>query len=387
MRQSPSDTVRSTGLLLLHPTLGRPFRLGILAFWTAIGLVESSKAYVSFQLRGSPASWGHVLVGNMPWWYAWAVLTPVIFWLAAAWRLDRKGWKRSLMVHFAAALAVSFAHLAAVGVLFYYTQSRGGGFVRSTQHQIRLFVDGYLAVDVLTYFAVVGAYYAIDFARRFRERDVTTARLEARMHEARLAALRAELNPHFLFNALNAVAALVRRREHDAAVGALARLGELLRRTLDRQATHESSLEDELAFVRRYLEIERLRFPDRLAVHEEVDPAVLDAMVPTLILQPLVENAVRHGIARSPGAGRITVQAQRVADDLQLVVRDTGGGFGPNGRRGEGVGLANTRARLSQLYGGRGTLVTRSLSEGGAEVIVTLPYHVDRVLVADDGAA
>jgi two-component system, LytTR family, sensor kinase len=377
----------STGRLLLDPTLGRPFRLGILGFWTAMGLVESSKAYVSAQLREAPVSWAQVLIGNMPWWYGWALLTPAIFWLASQWRLDRRGWKPALAVQFASALLISFAHLAAVGVLFYYTNTRGSGFVQSPPHQIRIFVDGYLAVNVLTYFAVVGGYYAIDLARRFREREVTTARLEARMHEARLAALRAELNPHFLFNALNAVAALVRRREHDAAVGALARLGELLRGTLDRQATHESSLEDELAFLRQYLEIERLRFHDRLVVREEIDPAVLDALVPTLILQPLVENAVRHGIARTPGPGRITLRAERIAAHLYLIVRDTGGGFSQDGQRDEGVGLSNTRARLAQLYSGQGTMETRTPPEGGAEVIVTVPYHTDRVLVTADASA
>lgn len=373
----PDTLAASTGRLLLHPTRGRPFRLGILAFWTAMGLVESSKGYVSLQLRGVETSWPSVLVGNMPWWYAWGVLTPGIFWLAARWRLDRTVWKPALLVHFIAALVVSFAHLAAVGVLFYLTHTRGSGFVHSIPEQIRLFIDSYLAVNVLTYFAVVGAYYAIDFARRYREREVTAARLEARMQEARLAALRMELNPHFLFNALNAVAGLVRRREHDAAVDALARIGELLRRTLDRQATHESPLEEELDFLRRYLEIERIRFHDRLVIREEIDPAVLGALVPTLILQPLVENAVRHGVARIPGPGRITLAADRVADELQLTVRDTGGGFEGNGRRG-GIGLANTRARLAQLYGERGRLETRTRPEGGGEVVVTLPWHTTR---------
>lgn len=375
-----------TGRLLLDPWRGRPFRVGILGFWTAMGLVESSKAYVSAQLRGAPQSWGYALAGNMPWWYAWAILTPLVFWLAARWRLDRRRWQPALVVHFVAALVTSFVHLAGVGVLFYLTHTRGGGFVHSIPHQIRLFIDGYLAVNVLTYFAVVGAFYAIDFARRFREREVTAAQLEARMHAARLAALRMELNPHFLFNALNAVAGLVRRREHDAAVNVLARVGELLRHTLDREATQESPLEEELAFLRRYLEIERIRFRDRLAIREEIDPAVLEALVPTLILQPLVENAVRHGIARTAGPGRITLSAERVADDLRLVVRDTGGGFAGNGRRRDGVGLSNTRERLAQLYDGRGRLETRTLPEGGAEVIVTLPYHTDRLSATADAA-
>ncbi|MGH7530156.1 MAG: sensor histidine kinase, partial [Gemmatimonadales bacterium] len=352
---------------------------GILGFWTAMGLVESSKAYVSAQLRDAPTSWGQVLVGNMPWWYAWAILTPVGFWVAARWRLDGARRARGVLVHAVASFAVSLAHLVPIGVLFYFTTMRGSGFAASAGDQVRRFVDGYLAVDVLTYFAVVGGYYAIDYYRRFREQELLAARLEAGMHEARLAALRMELNPHFLFNALNAVAGLVRRRDHDAAVTALARIAELLRHTLDRQAAHESSLDDELVLLRLYLEIERIRFPDRLSVREEIDPAVLDALVPTLILQPLVENAIRHGIARTPGPGRVTIIGERVADELHLMVRDSGSGFQSGAPAGNGVGLSNTRARLEQLYGGHAALATRTLPDGGAEVLVTLPYHVERV--------
>lgn len=370
-----------TGRLLLHPTLGRPLRLGILAFWTAMGLIESSKAYVSSQLREAPRSWGFVLAANMPWWYVWALLTPLIFLLAARFRLDRRRSWPAILIHFGAALAASFVHVSLTGVLFYYTITRGGGVIAGVGQQIRLFIDNYLAVNVLTYFAVVGGYYVIDFYRRLREREVGTAQLEARMHEARLAALRMELNPHFLFNALNAVAGLVRRREHDAAVGALAEIGDLLRLTLDRQATHETPLEDELTFLRRYLEIERLRFHDRLVTREEIDPAVLDALVPTLILQPLVENAVRHGIARTPGPGLITIRAERIAGNLRLMVRDSGGGFGGSRDPGAGVGLANTRARLAHLYRGDASLETRNRPAGGAEVIIILPYHTERALL------
>lgn len=381
-----SSVSLDTGRLLRHPRLGRPLRLGILAFWTALGVIESSKAYVTAQLRDAPTSWGQALVGNMPWWYAWAILTPLGFWLADRWRLDGPHRARAVVVHIGAALAASLVHLTPIGVLFYFTTMRGSGFVTSAADQVRRFIDGYLAVDVLTYFAVVGGYYAIDYYRRFRERELTAARLAAGMHEARLAALRMELNPHFLFNALNAVAGLVRRREHDAAISALSRIAELLRHALDRQAAHESRLEDELVMLRLYLEIERIRFPDRLSVREEIDPAVLDALVPTLILQPLVENAIRHGVARTPGPGRVTVVAERVADALRLAVRDSGGGFESRAPAGNGVGLSNTRARLEQLYGSRATLATRTVPEGGAEVVVTLPYHVERVRQETDAA-
>jgi len=356
-------------------TIGRPLWLGILGFWTAMGLVESSKAYVSWQLRGAPHSWAFVLVANMPWWYAWAALTPAAFWLAAHFRLVTRAWKAPLAVHFGAALTLSFAHLIGTAVLYYHTTARHLDASRGVGQQIRGFVDHYLAVDVLTYFAVIGAYYGLDLYHRYRERELAAARLETLMHESRLEALRMQLNPHFLFNALNAVAGLVRRRENEAAVNTLARLGDLLRLTLAGKTTNVSSLRDELYFLRQYLEIERLRFGDRLAVEEEIDPGVLDAQVPTLILQPLVENAVRHGIARTTGPGRIAVVAREDADRLCLAVRDTGPGFPPDSVRREGVGLSNTRARLEHLYGAAATL---SVGAAGAstEVAISMPLDL-----------
>jgi LytS/YehU family sensor histidine kinase len=182
-----------------------------------------------------------------------------------------------------------------------------------------------------------------------------------------------ELNPHFLFNALNSVSGLIRRREHDAAIGTLARLGDLLRRTIDRHAPHTVPLRDELSFLRLYLEIEQIRFRDRLTVNERIDPSALDLLVPSLILQPLVENAVRHGIAPTPGEGHILIRAERGADVLRLSVHDTGAGFPVDGNFREGIGLANTRARLAQFNDGRARLDLGTAAGGGALVTVTIP--------------
>lgn len=348
-------------------------RLAILGFWTAMGLVETGKGYVSRSLQGAPARWGEVLVANLPWWWTWAALTPAVFWLAARFRFDRQRWMLALPVHFAAALTAGFAHLALTGWLYYHTTTRALGAVPSAQAQIGRFVNAYLAVDVLIYFAVLGGYYAIDFYHRYRKGEVVAAQLEASMHQARLEALRMELNPHFLFNALNAVAGLVRRGDSDAAVSALARLGELLRLSLGQQASQRSALRDELGFLRQYLELERLRFGDRLTVEERISPKVLDLLVPTLILQPLVENAVRHGIARLPGPGRIEISAEPTGDRLRLAVRDSGVGLPTGAAFREGIGLSNTRARLRQLYGDQARLILSAASGGGTEVVVLLP--------------
>lgn len=196
------------------------------------------------------------------------------------------------------------------------------------------------------------------------------------MHEARLAMLRMELHPHFLFNALNAISGLVRRGENEAAVTMLARLGTLLRRTMDGHTTQETRLGDELDLLEQYLAIERVRFGERLDVSVEVEASLFDALVPALVLQPIVENALRHGLSRVPGPGTVRVSAERERESLVLCVRDSGPGFGPgSSERGGGVGLSNTRARLAQLYGDAGRLVTATVPGGGAVVSIRLPLH------------
>ena len=358
--------------------------LVILGFWTLLGLLESSKAYLSERVRGLPPGmahgWDAALIGNMPWWLLWAALTPVVFRLAARFRLDQPRWGRAAAMHLVAGTLVSLVHLVVTAVLYYYTITRGTR-IPSPFIQVRNIVDGYLVVDIMTYCAVVGAWYMLDFARRTREREVTALQLEARaaslesqMTEARLDALRMELNPHFLFNALNAIAGLVRRGDNPAAVEMLARLGDLLRLTLERQLAHEVPLARELELLDLYLEIERARFPDRLTVSIDAPPEVRAALVPTFILQPIVENAIRHGIAPFSEPGTVRITASRDGDQLALQVADTGPGFG-SARPGSGVGLANPRARLRQLYSGAASLATGNAGAGGAVVTARLPWR------------
>ncbi|MGE0353945.1 MAG: sensor histidine kinase [Gemmatimonadales bacterium] len=367
--------------------LGLRVRLGILAAWTALGLLETVKGVVALRLRGVPVPVDHQVVASMPWWYMWAALTPPAIALARRVRLDIPRWPLAGAVHFGASVVFTAVHIAVVGALFYYTITRGQ-YVETLTEQYRNWVATFTVLDILTYWAIVGAFYAFDYRRGLRERDLAAAQLavraaqaEARTREAQLTALQAELNPHFLFNSLNAVAALIRRDDRDQALGVLAGLGDLLRATLSRGEHREIPLKLELGHVRRYLEIERTRFSDRLRVEEEVAAELLDAMVPTLLLQPLVENAVRHGVARTPGPGRVMISAEHVNGDLHIMIEDSGPGF-PAGDAAvpEGVGLRNTRERLYELFGGRARLVAANRREGGAVVRVVLPYrtHANR---------
>ena len=360
--------------------LGRRAWLAIIAFWTLFGVLESTNAYLNMGARGIPLSPVRALVGNMPWWLLWAVLTAPILFLARRVRIGSAPTTVAVGVHLVASVVVAAVHVGVVGTLFYHTH--GWRVMPSAWAQVRAIAAGYLPLEVLTYWLVLGGYYAFEYHRRYRAGELAAARhelraaqLESQMSEARLAMLRMELNPHFLFNALNAISGLVRRREHDDAVRMLAVLGDLLRQTLARDGAAEVPLERELELLGRYLELERLRFRDRLAIEIDAAPAVRAAAVPPLILQPLVENAVRHGVARRPGAGLVRVRARRAGDALELVVQDSGAGFPLRHPPREGVGLANTRARLAQLYGERGELHLDNAPGGGAQVTVRLPFH------------
>ncbi len=201
------------------------------------------------------------------------------------------------------------------------------------------------------------------------------ARLAAQLSEARLGALRMQLNPHFLFNSLNAITVLVRDQNTAAASRMLELLSDVLREVLRAEPGHETTLAKELEFIERYLAIEQVRFSDRLRPSVEVDPAIAVAAVPRFILQPLVENALRHGIARRSGAGSLQVTARREGVVLVLTVRDDGPGLLPDIPVSSGVGLANTRARLAALYGEQANLEIRNEQSGGVAAIVRLPYH------------
>ncbi len=229
--------------------------------------------------------------------------------------------------------------------------------------------------------AILAAGFARDALARLREREVHTAHLEAQLADARLSALQMQLNPHFLFNTLHAVSALV-ERDPAGVRTMIARLSSLLRRVLDGGDRHEVTLRDELAFLRDYLGVQRVRF-DRLEVEEHIEDGVLDALVPNLVLQPLAENAVQHGISRlEEVGGHIAITARREGETLVLIVRDNGPGLSPeaaaparDGARDGGLGLANTRQRLAALYGDAAGLTLAPASGGGTEARVHLPYH------------
>ncbi len=304
-------------------------------------------------------------------WYFWALVTPAIFAAVRRYPIDAPPRRRAIAAH------IAFGVLAGFGVgLTSVTLYAFAGFSESgipQQFQLASILL-WVPFGVLFYGMIATVGFAIDYHRKLREREQATAELKALLVESRLGALRMQLQPHFLFNALNTVAMLVRQGDAQTSVRVLARLAELLRQVLDEEAAQEVALGDELDLVGRYLDIERVRFGDRLHVLIEADAAARASAVPHLLLQPLVENAVRHGISRRADAGTIQVRADRRDGTLRVRVRDDGPGLAAHGEAaGDGIGLRNTRARLRYLYGDAASLELLDHVDGGAEVTVVLP--------------
>jgi len=298
--------------------------------------------------------------------WIWALFTPAILWLVRRYPLDQGTWAKNGAVHLAAAAATVLIGAPPSYAITALLDVPGHAPDLTTQ----IFAESF--IDVFSYAALVVLGHALAYYRESAEQRLRASQLETRLLSARMEALEARMHPHFLFNALNTISSLVRTGDAKAATRAVARLGDLLRSLLldDGQ---EVPLSQELEFVGRYLELEQVRFGDRLSARIEVDPAVTVAFVPRLVLQPLVENALRHGIEPSSDPGRIEVRASRSGDMLELEVRDSGAGGGSS-QPSTRTGLANTRARLEQLYGDRHELVLSSDGKGTVARVV-IPFR------------
>jgi len=338
-----------------------------------IGLIETTQNYLRAELQSRAFSWPIGLVDALPSWIVLASLVPFVVAVARRARLDRPRPGVAIAVHLLAALLFALIHESLMAVFAAWRWDDTG---RLGLYFWKM-LTGYLALDFVVYWGIVGGYYALDSARELRRREIAASQLKASLSEARLQALRAQLNPHFLFNTLNAISVLAMKGDGARVTHTLSLLSDLLRLTID-GLPQEVPLAQELELTDRYLEIQRVRFPDRLEIDRDITPDALDALVPSLVLQPLVENAVLHGVARQVEGGRITVRARRIGSDLELQVCDTGPGFAAGSGR-EGIGLSNTRARLEQLYGDA-QRVTCGNGKPGACVSIVLPYRAADVM-------
>ncbi len=350
--------------------------LGVL-IWTVLALLSASQWAVSLAADGKPVVWGPLLVNRLADWYSCGVFTPLFFWLVRRYPIDRQRWLRRLPMYLGVAALLTPLKFAIhrgvmVGLL-------GVNFPPLSAMLTHAFIS-----ENIAFWCVIAAVHALVFHQRVREREAMTARLQVRLSEAQLDALTARLHPHFLFNTLQGVSTLV-YRDPAAADAMLGHLSTLLRQALARGQGHEVPLGEELALLDHYLAIVQARFGERVRVRRTIDDAALPVLVPRLLLQPLVENAIEHGIARRAGAGTIAIEAGREGDQLHITVRDDGPGMA--GPAVEGVGLGSTRQRLAELYGDAGSIAMTGAEGGGLAVRVVLPWHREAVIRAEEPAA
>src|SRR5690349_20383212 len=365
----------------------RPWAFYFLA-WTLVGLIYFAQNVTRRFYWEDPNPWQ-----DLRYWsaniYISALLTPLIIWAGRRWPLDRQHIARLVGLHLLLSLGWALLKLS-LEATFHLTWNEFWPIrppVTFKSEVTLLFIFGF-HTSVVAYWVVLSIQTAIRNYARFQERaqaalrsDLRASQLETQVAQARLGALKAQLQPHFLFNTLSAIVVLVRQQKGQQAEETLARFSDLLRAVLADMETQEVTLARELEYLKLYLSIEQLRFSDRLRIDIEVEPELLDAAVPHMGLQPIVENAIAHGVGPRATPGAIVIRAQRVGDALHVTVRDDGPGFrvpgsqAGNEKHGMGLGLANTRARLRQLYGTAAELRTENGQNGGAQVTMVLPFH------------
>ncbi|HEU4643605.1 MAG TPA: histidine kinase [Gemmatimonadaceae bacterium] len=375
------------------------FRLPLLiAIWAVPALIAGLQSYAVYTLNDEwPRNWPFILV-QVGAWLTWVPLTPLLFALARRWPLDPHAGaggevasddpvaavappahrlRRALLRHGAAALGITIAHAFLWSEVSLLVQMRIEPATLARHPASSIYTVSVLArlvTGLLTYGAIVAAATTIDSLGRLRAQELRAARLASELTAAQLGALKMQLHPHFLFNTLHAITVLI-REDPPAATRTVTRLGELLRLTLSRARHTEVALAHELELVRLYLEIEGTRFQDRLVVTYDVAPETLRARVPDLVLQPLVENAIRHGIAPRAAAGRVVVHARRDDGTLVIEVRDDGPGPGRAPSGPGGIGLSTTRERLRTLYGASHALELLEAPGGGCIARLVVPFQ------------
>jgi len=356
---------------------------------TVLSLFSFLQAYRLTLLTSKPGMTveaGKLMVLNLALWYVPALLIPAIVWAARRYPFDTGHKVKAVVAHSVGALTFAGVHFIGMMSVRFLLSADGGKYPSvpwSQFFQRRLLEQ--LDWSLMVYAVVVGVSHAIAFYHESQERKLKAAQLETRLIEARLKTLEAELHPHFLFNTLHAISTLV-HRDPEAADRMISRLSDLLRITFDRTGEPKVTLKEEIDFLQKYLDIEQTRFQDRLTVSVTVDPEGLDGEVPRMILQPLVENAIKHGIAGRNGGNQIHISAGREGDRLWMQVRDNGVGLqvGTLKALRTGVGLSNTRARLDCLYG-RLYRLEFTDKHGGLSVLIEIPFQ--RVTTAGQPAA
>jgi signal transduction histidine kinase len=362
--------------MAVRPHVSRPetaLRLGVLGGWLLFSLMVIAISWGGSAVRGQPMNFGGAILWNLGW-LLWAGGTFGVAWLARRFPLERRALGRGLALH--AGLAAGVGAGLLLGEFFFAHGLRAVWPGSPTPNAFLGFFVYKFHIYFLIYWMILGATRAYDFYTKYRESELLASQLETRLAQAQLLALKTQLHPHFLFNTHHAIVSLMLKQDNAAAIAMLTRLSDLLRITLKNTERQLAPLGAELEALDLYLGIQRERFRDRLEVRREVASGALEAEVPWLLLQPLVENAFRHGLERREANGMLWLAARVRASRLELTVRDNGPGFPADfSADGEGIGLRNTRARLARLFPGAYEFTTGNAPGGGAEVRVTLPLR------------
>ena len=359
------------------------------AVWIAPAVFATISRILQARLDGDPPPRVDELLWTGGDWLVYALLTPPIFYVTRRWPIvrPRLAGRAGLHIVFATLFCIAWAVSGkllqlGLGLIFRrddvrkYIAEHGGNAWQIAGTDILGWIFMTLPFGVVVYFCITGIAHAIRYFVEANEREVQMSRLNEQLTAARLSALQSRLNPHFLFNSLNTIAVLTRDGHTVAATRVVEQLSDVLRSTLGHAQSSEVPLEDELDLVRQYLAVEQARFPDRLRPEFHVDPATLSAAVPSFAVQHLVENAIRHGIARRTDAGRVTVRTRRDGAALEVVVTDDGPGIEPGAADRHGHGLEHTRERLHTLYpGGLASIEVTPAPEGGTSARLRIPYR------------
>ncbi len=352
--------------------------LVLLLIWTLFGLLFASQLYFAYSRRGWQLPWYKPVSLELTYALIWAALTPFIIWMAQRFRIERGRLRGSLTIHFLCGLFIGMATRILHDVMFYYLISDSN----KPLNPLWLLQNAFLIFDygAMCYWLILVIVYALESSQRSQQVEIRASRLQAQLAQSQLQALKMQLHPHFLFNTLNSISALL-HKNLNAADTMIARLGDFLRLTLENSGKQEVSLHEELEFLKCYLEIERIRFQDRMSVQMDVEPETLEARLPNLILQPIVENAIWHGLQPQSIDGRIEIASKRLNGRLRVAITDNGPGLpaetGSESLAKRGVGLSNTEARLHQLYGDDYRFDLTNGAENGLTVTIEIPFKIE----------
>jgi two-component system, LytTR family, sensor kinase len=345
----------------------------VLVPWTLFAIYSGAETHFRSSFGKNPYSWSKAMIAEGSYCFLWAALTPLVSWFARRRRIEKPRLWTNLGIHFVTCVVLSVLTKTLWDLIFQRSTPWSISPFSWSKYLLSMsmgFMEG-----MLLYSLILMSSYTLDYYRKYQAGLTRAADLHTQLVQSQLQALKMQLHPHFLFNTLHSISALI-HEDPEAADRMIARLSELLRLSLDSGSVQQVPLYQELRFLDLYLAIEKTRFEDRLEVSFEIQPDANEALVPNMILQPLVENSIRHGLSPMVRKGRIRISAERDQDKLVMKVTDNGMGFAPMGvtTTQEGIGLGATRGRLERLYGNEQGLLLRNLSEGGVEALIMIPF-------------